>query len=76
MPYVEAGVRYNCDWQNGHCITGDGYSNQPRWQGLARVGGRALIGKATQVELSASYQGLGVQKYDAWEATLFFSHSF
>ena len=75
MPFVEAGVRYTRLWPE---VSGSALKavSGVDWQGILRVGGRALLGSTTQIELNASYQSIGVSNLDIWEAGFFVSHAF
>lgn len=68
VPYLEAGVLYNYLQPN--------QSLNPDWQGLVRAGVRTLAGQSWQLDVSASYQSLGVSKLDVWDCKLFVSHAF
>lgn len=48
----------------------------PRWQGLMRVGLRVLVGKNVQVDLSVGSQSVGVSDLSIWDAGLLASYAF
>jgi hypothetical protein len=75
VPFVEAGIRYTRLWPeaSGSALTA---VSGVDWQGILRVGGRALLGQTTQIEINASYQSIGVSDLDIWEAGFFLSHAF
>jgi hypothetical protein len=75
VPFVEAGIRYTRLWPeaSGTALT---QVTGVDWQGILRLGGRALLGPTTQIEINASYQSIGVSNLDIWEAGIFVSHAF
>ena len=78
MPYVEAGVFYQyARPQGGQILTSNlTYADTSPWGGIARVGTRALIEKATMAKLEFSYQSIGIANLNIWGLQLFLSHSF
>jgi hypothetical protein len=75
VPFAELGARYTRLWPEAE-PTNLTQATNVDWQGLVRLGGRALLGPYTQVELNVSYQSIGVSGLDIWEAALFVSHAF
>jgi outer membrane autotransporter protein len=75
VPFIEAGIRYTHLWPeiSGSTLT---QVTGVDWQGILRLGGRALLGPTTQIEINASYQSIGVSNLDIWEAGIFVSHAF
>jgi hypothetical protein len=78
MPYVEAGVFYQYSRpQGGQILTNNlNYVDSSLWGGIARVGTRALIDKATMAKLEFSYQSIGIANLNIWGLQLFLSNSF
>jgi hypothetical protein len=66
VPYLESGVFYN--------YLDQGASS--RWQGMARAGLRTVASESLLIDLSASYQSIGVSNLDVWDCKLFIAYSF
>jgi outer membrane autotransporter protein len=72
MPFLEAGLLYTQQNRQQYAFS----NSEDGWQGSARLGLRALSGPSTQVEMSSSYQSIGINDLDSWELQLFISHAF
>lgn len=78
MPYVEAGAFYQyARPQGGQILTSNlTYVDTSPWGGIARVGIRAPVSKATMAKLEFSYQSIGMSNVNIWGLQAFLSHSF
>ncbi len=78
MPYAEIGVAYDFERPNsGRYLDGNlDYRSASPWVGMARLGARALVDKATMVEFAAGYLSLGTNDLAVWDLRLFLSHAF
>jgi outer membrane autotransporter protein len=78
MPYAEVGITYDFERPNsGRYLDGNlDYQEASRWAGMARLGARTLVDKATMVEFAAGYLSVGTNDLAVWDLRLFLSHSF
>lgn len=77
VPYIELGVDYLFARPNGgRMLSGDltMVSTSP-WNGIARIGARALITKSLFVEAAASYLSIGQPGLRIWEERLYLSYA-
>jgi hypothetical protein len=78
IPYFDASTRYEYLRANdGLILSGDlTMVHTPGWTGMARFGGRLLLGGTTFLEIGGGYLSFFQRGLNAWETRIFLSQGF